>query len=482
VANKYIIHLAAYCGDGTSNVEATSTGGVGALNSMIYAEGTPWPAPAVLAASDVVNIRSKDAAGADIMRTLAAATSLGSSVATATNWITWIIDNGSVWPGIDGTITYNHGASNYAVTFRPYNAFYAQTPDALVLYSPSTNPTDGPMVTTIGSLVKNAKFDWSAKTGSNSTSISVGGNSAVGGLLINPNVVCGIVGSSVSGVGLFHHGTNGCATLINPKITLLAPRVNGQALFNAVSGYANPVEVFGGRVSGAGATSSQALIYKASSYTATHALMRFVGFQFPNTMSVHSAGAEFISQAAELDIIGCDNGLGGHYERTWGYVTSRSDNYPPKLSATLPDSVGTNWSWRLFPRAPTLSFPCSLPISAVSQAASGVKTVALNLLVESTFTATKANTWIDVAYVDTDDVAHVDSSFILGSATEIDSAPLANWSSNSWYLSSFDQRKIEVTTSSAIKQDTAIVVNLRTTLVAANTSQVVFVDPEIVVT
>lgn len=482
MANKYIRHGETYCGDGTTSAAATSNGGVGALNSLLYLEGTAWPAPAVLAAGDVVYIRSKDAAGADITRTLSVATSLGSTVASSTSWVTWVIDNGSVWSGIDGTITYNHSASNYVITFRPYNAVYVQTQDALVLYSSSINPYDGAIVIANATILKNIKFDWSAKTGTNGTSISVGGNSIVGMLLINPHMICGRAGAYSSDNGILHSGTNGLTTIINPQIELLAPRVSGQAVFNARNGYSNAIEIFGGRIYGEGATSGQPLIYKASGFDANHAPMRFIGLQFPNTMLIHIAGVEFLSPSAELDIIGCDNGLGGYYERTWGYATSRSDNYPPTLSATLPDSVGTKWSWRLFPRAPTLPCPCSLSISAVSQAASGVKTVELNLLVESTFTATKANTWIDVAYIDTSGVPQVDSSFILGSTTEIDPAPLAAWSTNSWYISSFNQRKIGLTTLSSVKQDTAIVVTLRSTLVAVNTSQVFFVDPEVVVT
>lgn len=69
MANKYIIHGATFNGDGTSSAEATSNGGVGAWNTITYFEGTA-PAYGTLAAGDVVYIRSKDAGGSNITRTL----------------------------------------------------------------------------------------------------------------------------------------------------------------------------------------------------------------------------------------------------------------------------------------------------------------------------------------------------------------------------------------------------------------------------
>lgn len=64
MANKYLIHGATYCGDGTASNEAASAGAVGAWNDINVLEGTA-PAQGSLAAGDVVYIRSKTSAGRD---------------------------------------------------------------------------------------------------------------------------------------------------------------------------------------------------------------------------------------------------------------------------------------------------------------------------------------------------------------------------------------------------------------------------------
>lgn len=129
MANKYIIHGATYNGDGTSSVAATSNGGVGAWNNINIFEGTA-PAYGSLAAGDVIYIRSKTAAGADITRTQTAGVILGSSVGTTTNWVTWILDAGTIWPGIDGTLTYS--SAYYMLSVRTGNCVVAERKYALV--------------------------------------------------------------------------------------------------------------------------------------------------------------------------------------------------------------------------------------------------------------------------------------------------------------------------------------------------------------
>ena len=85
MANKYIIHGATYCGDGTASNAAASAGATGAWNDINVFEGTAPAYGTAPAAGDVVYIRSKASAGADITRTLAADVNLGSANATADN-------------------------------------------------------------------------------------------------------------------------------------------------------------------------------------------------------------------------------------------------------------------------------------------------------------------------------------------------------------------------------------------------------------
>lgn len=162
MANKYIIHGATYCGDGTSSALATSAGAAGAWNDINVLEGTS-PAYGALAAGDVVYIRSKTSAGADITRTLAANVTLGSSAATAAAWVTWVIDGGTIWSGINGTLTYTM-ASSYTVTQMAYNDIQADIPDRFALVLPTMRIVDAIVHNTAAGA--GATFDFGYLTGS----------------------------------------------------------------------------------------------------------------------------------------------------------------------------------------------------------------------------------------------------------------------------------------------------------------------------
>ena len=88
MANKYLIHGATYCGDGTASNEAASAGAAGAWNDINVFEGSA-PAYGALAAGDTVFIRSKDVSGNNLVRTLSATATLGSAAATSSAWVTW---------------------------------------------------------------------------------------------------------------------------------------------------------------------------------------------------------------------------------------------------------------------------------------------------------------------------------------------------------------------------------------------------------
>src|SRR5574337_1363107 len=105
MAAKYFIFGATYNGDGTTSSEAASNGAAGAWNQASIRTGTA-PTYGSLAAGDTVNIRSKTGAGADanISNTLGGAITLGAASATATAPITWILDDGTIWAGKNGTL------------------------------------------------------------------------------------------------------------------------------------------------------------------------------------------------------------------------------------------------------------------------------------------------------------------------------------------------------------------------------------------
>ena len=131
MAERYLIHGAAYCGDGTASNEAASAGAAGAWNNINVLEGSA-PAYGALAAGDTVYIRSKTSGGADITRTLAANATLGYASATDAAWVRWVVDGGTVWSGINGTVQYDC-PSTYTVTLRSYNSFECEVQDRFVI-------------------------------------------------------------------------------------------------------------------------------------------------------------------------------------------------------------------------------------------------------------------------------------------------------------------------------------------------------------
>lgn len=478
MADKYIIHGATYNGDGTSSAEATSNGGVGAWNTITYFEGTA-PAYGTLAAGDVVYIRSKDSGGSNITRTMTAAINLGSASATSGAWISWIIDNGTVWSGVDGTITYTH-ASTWMATVRQYNYVEAKTQSALIFANTSTNQAAGTtMVTNNGHLV-NAKFDWSAKTGSGQCLAALMGDNAI---LESPYITWGAIGGAgsdqrglIKGVGA---GTYKF-TVISPTI-LLTNSTAGMPLFYIGDSSARLLcEIIGGSVSGAGATSGQSLLCPSTSPAGR---FRVTGMQFPRTMDVINSayqGPTYISGAGGVEIVGCDGGIGGHLEKEWGYATSRTDSNPPVLQATLPDSLSTAWSWRVYPKNASKVYPMMLQSAKLYTGSAAIKTITQELLVADTMYPNARNLWITVEY--TDDATGINKHL---STLDISAAALssssANWSATVWGAITLLKRKLEIATPTSVKQNTMIIVTLWGTLASASANDIYFVDPDFAV-
>ena len=83
------------------------------------------------------------------------------------------------------------------------------------------------------------------------------------------------------------------------------------------------LHIIGGEISGPGATSTQPL-YRQSNATGR---FRSVGLRFPRAMDVLAPPqVGTVAAPGEIEIIGCDDGVGGHIEKEWGFATSRTRN------------------------------------------------------------------------------------------------------------------------------------------------------------
>jgi len=481
MADRFIIHGATFNGDGTTSAEATVDGGVGAWNTITYFEGTTPAPPGTLPAGSTVYIRSLDAAGNPLTFTLSAAKNLGSTSATSTAPITWVIDNaGETWTGITGTLKYiYHATTAYALTFLANNNFVATVADGIVAAITNTSGANVYSLHIKGNVV-NLLHDVSNKTAAGGFDCPIGCYG--GGRLENVHEKTYKVGTGNPSYAIFSLVTSyGEFQIVNPQVEIMNAATNGQGVFHTDNNNNGFLSVLGGTIYGNGATTGQALFMNANyNTTAASAIFRAVGLSYPNTMSMYRTGFEPICGRTLIDFVGGNGGSGAYSERAWGYVTSREDNNPPVLSSTLPDGNLTKFAWRMYPRAASFSFPAELQLLTYSQAASATRTITLEFLAESNFASVihKGNTWMDVTYVDETDTPRHDTTRVLTTSPAVDTSTNPDWSTTSWYLSTFDKYKLSLTTANQIKQGTAVTVAFRTTMTAASAFQVLFINSE----
>ena len=463
MANKYIIHGATYNGDGTSSAEATSNGGVGAWNTLTYAEGTT-PAYGILAAGDTINIRSKDASGADIVRTMTADRTFGSAAATETAPITWIVDDGATWPGISGVINYQNSGGNYSLNIVSYNNVIALSANGLKITTANAWGSNWtPLNVGQGGYAKNIEIDGAAWSLSSHVRVIL-----AGGILENLKFTLGRNETTMP-MFLGEEYASSFNTLINPEIIVNGAYVGAPIATAATYGGSSDFLIIGGSISGTAADAGMPLCAPVST-----GRVRFVGTLIPRSMKTSTGPT---AKTYSLEVVGCDaDGTGGYLEEYWGWATSRTDNYPPTLSATLPDSGLTPWALRVYPRNATVTTPMRLVSSNLFTDTAAAKTITLETLIATTMSPTKKSMWMTVEYIDnaTGLPKHLNTRDFSDSALD---ASTANWSATTWGMVAFNKRKFSVTTPTAIKPGTLITVTLFGTVKSATENDILFVDP-----
>lgn len=465
MADKFIIEGAAFNGNGTSSAEATSNGGVGAWNTITYFEGAT-PAYGSISPGDVIYIRSKTAAGANITRTMTATTYLGSTLATVDAPVNWILDGGTVWAGVSGQLTYT--SANNHTYLRAFNRLEAEVRKAFVMTHTSVSATAGLLLVEDGTEVKHVFFD-DAQATVNGSYVSL--NTSNGRARI---VSCDMrAGTRQAANGCFSGASYGVVTLLDCEIELTS--FDPDPVF--VPGqYGARLEIFGGRIFGAGATTGASV----AQLNSTSAGVFIYGMDIPKAMSAiyNTVGA---NNTSLFEAIGLDGGAGAVYaDYQCGEMDSRSDGYYPTLNALLPTSVGEMWSWRLWPNKTSYRSPFKVPSMKLYTGTAGVKTLTLNFLIADTFTGvTKSNLWLEVVYIDntTGRPKYFDTRGFAGGNIATSDAP---WSATTYGAVNLLKRQIEVTTPTAIKQDTPVFVTLRGYVKAASANDLIFVCPDVV--
>lgn len=473
MANKYLIHGATYCGDGTASNEAASAGAVGAWNDINVFEGTA-PAYGSLAAGVTVYIRSKTSAGADITRTLAGSVTLGSPSATSTSWVRWIIDGGTIWSGINGTLKYI-ASSSYAVTLRNYNEYIAEEQDKFEI---AETASGGKTTLTFAQFcrMRHPYINLSGATGSYGTCITTSSNGQV--ILDSPHISRHTSDSGSGSIKAHHYSK---LVLINPDIELVNASDIGAVFY--LDQYLSHIEVIGGRIRGVGATSGVPIANMCGPSGETNGIL-LLGTQYPKIMAMTTA-IPGVDKWQKFQAIGNEHGAGAGLVENWGYAVSRSDlNHPTLETLVLPDSSGTPWSWRIYPQEASLLREMRIPAASYYIEDAAEKEITLEVLVNEDFSSVNTNTlWMDVHYIDDTTgeprwltTKELTAGNLTTSTTEWSIEP------PSYGSITLDKYKFSITTPTGVKKDTLITATLRGTAKSSSANDVLFLAPNLIIT
>lgn len=274
----------------------------------------------------------------------------------------------------------------------------------------------------------------------------------------------------------------GRAILINPDIELTTTNIGGVGLFFLPAIYGFDWLVIGGRVHGAGAITGQPIMSHDNNI-AILGNIRSVGFDIPRDMTIVVRGGLSAIDGAQatVEILGCDGGIGGYIESYWGFATSRTDNNPPTLNATLPDAGSTPWAWRVYPANATLLTPMQLVATKLFVDTAATKTITQEVLIANTLSLTKKTLYITVVYTDdsTGLPKSISSYDVSGGALD---SSTAGWSSSTWGMVTLTKNKMTVTTPTSVKSGSLILVTVWCTAKSATASDILFIDPDFVIT
>lgn len=473
MANKYIIHGATYNGDGTSFVAASSNGGVGAWNTITYFEGAP-PAYGSLAAGDVVYIRSKTAAGADITVQHPGG---GATVMLGRNGggITWIVDAGAVWAGVSGRLTLRGSNQNNVGQFSAYaDNIFCGTNRNLFIEAFAGDGYRGHLFQSAsagsGVVVRSAVF---------SNTMNTNAVHAVG--LLDIRQYCNATFEdclfrarrSDNLIQYDDYSTSRPLYFVGCEFELTADwAVNGTAIIFCQAQGAGEIVFVGGRVFGDGAVEGRAVVSAPGRGNS----IQSHGLVFPRVMALAIRASV---TGAGMHSSGSDGVAGIYSQMSAGTFDSRTDGYYPFLNAVRPDGVG--FTLRIYPQYANAFAPLRIaPLMLFYTAPSAARTVTVEFLTNASRPElVKNELWFVINYIDVDGVPRTQSSFTNHASVENSDA---EWSSTTYGPTAFNKRKITILTTYAIKSGTVMVVSVCMARASVNSGDVMFLDPDFQVT
>ncbi len=470
--DKFIIPGATFNGDGTTSAQATVDGGVGAWNSINIVTGTsPSTLPGAagsIAAGDVVYIRSKTSAGADVAISQAANLTFGSAAGTALAPITWILDDGLVWSGVSGTFTTTQSAT-FTWATRANNIFIARTAYNWRLVSSNANwflAIHGDLSGILDGLL----IDVSANVNAEPGSIKPLGTLLRCSLKFNAPNRNGFLSLADSGQ---------TARLIDCELEQVSAGTPAYKGVFGMSATGARLEVIGGRYFGAGANANAALFRATNSTGGAGSTVVMSGFEVPPTVPAWESMS--IARATKVDMTAADQLFGGFAGRAWGFANSRMDGFFPYLNAQLPTNPAVGWSWQLLPVAARDTEPMIAQVAMkMYTAAAAAATITQAFNIDNVFVSrlNTRNLWIEVTYIDN----ATGLSKIVSSRAEIGAGSSLSigiaWSSASYGPTALVSRQIAVTTPTAIKQNTVVQVRVHCSTPSSGTAEMILACPD----
>ncbi len=490
--DRYLILNAAFNGDGTSSAEATSNGGVGAWNQQTILTGTA-PSFGTLSAGDVVHIRSLTSSGGNITLTYNVNTTFGNTAATNAAPIVWAFDDGTIWPGVNGTVIIECTTAGPTFTIAAYNTFMHKdrSADKLSLDNRFAGSNGSTLVSLgMGARLANATIDFTKVTFTSTGPRALAGPGSGAGFVSNLKLK---MGNRHGAPAQINAGAFGSLQIDGLDVVIPAGGAwsSGTAAVFGVSSDGSRLIVNGGQIRGPGADSTGRVL----SYAGFSAMGGFIltGFSWPYDMPLTGAITNANGFDNRIEALGCDGvsgtprQMGAVKVQRAGLVDSRNDGNHPVLNAVFNDSNSTGWSWRVVPERANVNNILDVRCFKVTPNTAGAKKVTLEMLVRQSFLAdnggpvSKLNTWMSVTYIDagTGQVVNVDTmDMIVGGNLD---ASTASWSSTTWGAIACTKKKIELTTPTSVAQDTLMTVSFYTSAGGSGPNDVFFLCPDPIV-
>lgn len=467
MADKYVVDGATFCGDGTSSNEAVSAGAVGAWNDLESLINGTAPAYGSISSGDTIHIRAKTSSGSNLSYTNTVDNLYyGSSAATEDDPILWLLDNGTIWPGVTGQLVL-HSTGNVTVGIDTGNVFSGpnNTRDLIITFDAAYR--DALNIRTSSS-IKNAVIDWSADNSiSNGRFVSTSAGLALSNVLIKPG--------SPNGERVLSISTDQTSFIQNVDIEVPS---NGPLYYALVSLSQHSALIWhGGRIYGSGAVQGLDLFPDG-----TRGVALLENVRFPAVMRLMTRSSQIANDPQVCISTGCDEKLGMVHASYSGMYSSRDDGFFPKLTSTLPTSTSDKVSIYALTHTPREVLPFYVPLQKlVTQAPSGVKTITVEFLCSDALpTPTEGDTWVELSYWDSTTEIPIRKTSRVSNSTTALSTSLASWSTTTYGPQSYTAYKLELDTDGSIQQDSIVEVLFKTTVVSTADSQNYFIEPELV--